>query len=57
MAQPRGAGRSGGLLFLLVALFVGYLVITTVAGIVKFIVGALIVVVLIALAANVVRRR
>ena len=57
MAEPRGAGRSGGLLFLVVGLFVLYLVITAVAGVLKLIISAVILVVLVALALNVFRRR
>ena len=57
MAEPRGAGRSGGLLFLLVGLFVLYLVITAVAGVLKFIISTVILIVLAALAVNVFRRR
>jgi hypothetical protein len=55
--EPRGAGRSGGLLFLAVGIFVLYLVITVVAGVLKFILGLGLVVVLAALAINVLRRR
>lgn len=57
MREPRGAGRSGGLLFLAVGIFVLYLVITVVAGVLKFILGLGLVVVLAALAINVLRRR
>ena len=57
MAEPRGAGRSGGLLFLAVGLFVLYLVITAVAGLAKFLLSLAIVVVLVLLAVNVFRRR
>ena len=57
MAEPRGAGRSGGLLFLAVGLFVLYLVVTAVAGVLKFLLSAALVVVLVVLAVNVVRRR
>jgi hypothetical protein len=63
MAEPgrrlraQGAGRGGGLLFLAVGLFLAYLVITTVAGVLKFLLGAALVVVLILLAINVLRRR
>jgi hypothetical protein len=54
--EPRGAGRSGGLLFLAVGVFVLYLVISAVAGVLKFILGVALVVVLGALAINVLRR-
>ena len=57
MREPRGAGRSGGLLFLAVGLFVLYMVISGVVGILKFIIGVALVVVLGALALNVLRRR
>ena len=56
MAEPRGAGRSGGLLFLIVGLFVLYLVITAVAGLLKFVISAAILVALVVLALNVFRR-
>lgn len=45
------------MLFLAVGLFVLYLVITVVAGIAKFVLTALIVVLLVAFAVNVLRRR
>ena len=57
MVEPRGAGRSGGLLFVLVWVFVLYLVVTAVAGLLKLVLTAAMVVVLVALIANVVRRR
>ncbi len=57
MAEPRGAGRSGGLLFLAVCLFLLYLVIRVLAGVAKLVVGGALLVVLAALAVNVVRRR
>ena len=57
MVEPRGAGRSGGLLFVLVWIFVLYLVITAVAGILKFVLTAAMVIVLVALVVNVLRRR
>ncbi len=56
MADPRGAGRSGGLLFLALGLFVLYLVVTAVAGVLKFVLGAALLVVLAFLAVNVFRR-
>lgn len=56
MAEPRGAGRSGGLLFLVVGLFVLYLVITAVAGVLKLIISIVLVIALAALAVNVFRR-
>ena len=57
MREPRGAGRSGGLLFLAVGLLVLYLVVTAVAGVVKFIISAVLLVVLALFAVNVFRRR
>ena len=61
MAEPRGAGRSGGLLFLIVALFVAFLVfraaVGAVVGFVKFAIFAAIVAVIVGLAMNVLRRR
>ncbi len=57
MAEPRGAGRSGGLLFLAVGLFVLYLIVTAVAGIAKFLLSGALTVVLVILAINVLRRR
>lgn len=53
----RGAGRGGGLLFLAVVLFVAYLAVTAVAGILKWMLGTAFVVVVVVLAANVLRRR
>jgi uncharacterized membrane protein YhaH (DUF805 family) len=57
MATPRGAGRSGGWLFLLVMLFVGYLAITALAGILRLLIGAAIVVVAVVFLTNVMSRR
>lgn len=57
MGEPRGAGRGGGLLFLLVGLFVLYLVVTAVAGALKLLLAGAIVIVLVLLAVNVFRRR
>lgn len=57
MGEPKGAGRSGGLLFLLIALFVGYLLVNAVAGVVKVVLGVLVLVVVAGLAVNIVRRR
>lgn len=56
MAEPRGAGRSGGLLFLAVLLFVAYLAVTAVAGLAKFLLGGALLVVIALLAVNVLRR-
>ena len=57
MAEPRGAGRAGGLLFLAVGVFVLYLVFTAIAGVIKFVLSAVILVGLALLAVNVLRRR
>ena len=57
MAEPRGAGRSGGLLFLAVGLFLLYLVVTAVAGVLKFLLSAALLIVLAVFALNVFRRR
>ncbi|WP_370327462.1 hypothetical protein [Euzebya sp.] len=56
-SEPRGAGPVGGLLFLAVVLVVGYLVITTIAGILKWLISAALVVVVILLAVRVLTRR
>jgi hypothetical protein len=55
--EPRGAGRGGGLLFLLVALFVAYLALEAVAGVVRIVLGTALLVLLGLLAVNVLRRR
>ncbi|MDQ3537271.1 MAG: hypothetical protein M3415_00500 [Actinomycetota bacterium] len=57
MAEPRGAGRSGGLLFLAVGVFVAYLVVRTVAGVFKVALLGVLVVLLVLLARDVLRRR
>ena len=57
MREPRGAGRSGGLLFLAVGLFVAYLAVSAVAGLLRFLLGAAFLVALGLLALNVLRRR
>ncbi|MBA2528402.1 MAG: hypothetical protein H0V19_00310 [Euzebyales bacterium] len=57
MAEPRHAGRSGGLLFLAVLLFVTYLVVTAVAGLARFLLGGASLIVVVVLALNVLRRR
>ena len=51
-----GAGPAGGLLFLAVMLFVGYLAITAVAGILRLIIGLALLIVLAMLAVRVLRR-
>jgi hypothetical protein len=57
VAEPRGAGRSGGLLFLAVGVFVAYLVVRTVAGVLKVALLCVLVVLLVLLARDVLRRR
>jgi hypothetical protein len=57
MPEPRGAGRSGGLLFLTVGVFVAYLVVRTVAGVFKVVLLSVLVVLLVLLARDVLRRR
>lgn len=56
MREPRGAGRGGGLVFLVVALFVAYLAVEAVGGVVRLVLGGALLVVLGLLAWNVVRR-
>ncbi len=56
MAEPRGAGRGGGLLFLGVVAVVAYLVVTAVAGALKFLLGAVLAVLLVVFAVSVLRR-
>lgn len=57
MAEPRGAGRGGGLLFLAVGVFVAYLGVTAVDGPARIVLGVVFAVVLGLLALNVLRRR
>ena len=57
MAEPRGAGRGGGLLFLAVGLFVAYLAVTAVDGAARVGLGVVFAVALGLLALNVLRRR
>ncbi len=47
----------GGLLFLAVVLFLGYLVITTIVGILKWIVGAVLVLAVVGMAMRIADRR
>lgn len=54
--EPRGAGRGGGLVFLVVALFVAYLAVQAVVGVLRLVLGAVLLVALGVLAVNVVRR-
>lgn len=55
--EPRGAGSAGGLLFLAVVLFLGYLLITTIAGILQWLLGAAFIVVVVVLGISVLSRR
>ena len=57
MQTPRGAGRSGGLLFLAVVLFTAYLLVRAVAGILRLGLLIGIAAVLAYLALDVFRRR
>jgi len=52
-----GAGRGGGLLFLAVLLFVAYLAFEAIAGALRFVVSAAVLVLVVALALRVLRRR
>ena len=57
MSEPRGAGTAGGLLFLAVVLVLGYLLVSAVAGVLKWLIGAALVVVVIAMGVRVLSRR
>ena len=57
MSEPRGAGSAGGLLFIAVVLIIGYLLISAVAGLLKWLIGVAIVVVIVAMIARVLSRR
>lgn len=57
MRDIRGAGRGGGLLFLALGLFVAYLAVVAVSGVLRLVLGAALVVVLAVLALGVLRRR
>lgn len=52
----KGAGRGGGLLFLAILGFVAYLVLTVLAGIIKLVATLVLIVGIVLLAANVLRR-
>jgi hypothetical protein len=56
MREPRGAGRGGGLLFLAVVLFVAYLALQAITGLLQIVLGAVLLVVLAAFTINVLRR-
>ena len=55
--EPRGAGPAGGLLFVAVLLFVGYLLVEAIAGLVQWVLGAALLVVVVVLVVTVLRRR
>jgi len=57
MRETRGAGRGGGLLFLALGLFVAYLAVVAVDGVLRLALGAALVVLLAVLALRVLRRR
>lgn len=57
MREPKGAGRGGGLLFLALALFVAYLAVVALSGVLRLVLGAALAVVLALVALNVVSRR
>lgn len=57
MREIRGAGRGGGLLFLALGLFVAYLAVVAVSGVLRLVLGAALVLVLAVLALGVLRRR
>jgi hypothetical protein len=52
-----GAGRGGGLLFLVVLLFVAYLAYEAIAGALRFVVSAALLAIVVALGFAVLRRR
>jgi hypothetical protein len=57
MSTPRGAGRSGGLLFRAVLAFVAYLVLAALSGIMKLVATVLLLAAIVVFGANVLRRR
>ena len=57
MSGLRGAGPSGGLLFVALLLFVGWLVASETAGLLRMLLIGLLVVVTVAVGVNVARRR
>ena len=58
MAEPRGAGRAGGILFLVVAAFVGFLILKAAIGFVfKLVLTIAVIAILVALISNILRRR
>jgi UDP-N-acetylmuramyl pentapeptide phosphotransferase/UDP-N-acetylglucosamine-1-phosphate transferase len=60
MSEPgrlRGAGRGGGLLFLAVILFVAYLAVEAVSGVIRLLLMGALVLVVVGFAVTVARRR
>lgn len=57
MNAPRGAGRSGGVLFLVILAFVAVLTYAALDGAARWIFSAVLIAGIVALAANVLRRR
>lgn len=57
MSGLRGAGPSGGVLFVALLLFVGWLVVAETAGIVRVLLIGLLVMLTVAVSVNVARRR
>jgi hypothetical protein len=54
---PRGAGRGGGLLFLAVLLFVAYLAVDAVSGVIRLLIMGALLVVVVLFGLSVARRR
>ncbi len=52
-----GAGRSGGLLFVAVLVFVAYLAVSTLAGMIRFLLAGVVLALALVLLARVLRRR
>ena len=57
MAEPRGAGPAGGLLFMAVVAFLAYLALTTLLGFLRWLLGVGLIIILVVLAVRVVNRR
>lgn len=57
MSEPRGAGSAGGLLFIVVLLVVGYLAITAIAGVLKWLIAVAIIIAIAAMIVRVLSRR
>ena len=56
MVRRTSGGRSGGLLFVLLALFLGYLVVTAVVGTLRLVFGTVVLLAVCGLLYNVLRR-